>query len=320
MLLTTISNETVQVEPRDIAFLTSHNIVGVKRLTGPNDLFQLTDDSAQAVRDIIEPRLALPAPTKPWLRTEGDLFDLAAAFSRRQVFDFRVPGTTASHKVECVVMEPSDLAAFAAALGVPTTMETPPAPIAPERPHTRMTDRLARPAMQRLVFESEFPRDDKLDALVDEYYHRTEAYDRSVRTGPIGPDGAIPATHTERAQIAANALNVRRELIERAVQLGHTGQDFLVAMRRYDHRRLPSEWSRPIPDGAPLQERMPTKIDGARHRLMVAAIEVIAYQGVKAAGMWPVPGTDPVRHVAIGTAAELQQLVPGAGEKEGAPA
>lgn len=53
-------------------------------------------------------------------RTELELFNLAATFGRRDTLPFRVPGTTAEHQVECVIMEPSDVAMFASAIGVPS--------------------------------------------------------------------------------------------------------------------------------------------------------------------------------------------------------
>lgn len=53
-------------------------------------------------------------------RTELELFNLAATFGRRDSLPFRVPGTQAQHQVECVIMEPSDVAMFASAIGVPS--------------------------------------------------------------------------------------------------------------------------------------------------------------------------------------------------------
>jgi hypothetical protein len=53
-------------------------------------------------------------------RTELELFNLAATFGRRDSLPFRIPGTETRHLVECVVMEPSDVAMFASAIGVPS--------------------------------------------------------------------------------------------------------------------------------------------------------------------------------------------------------
>lgn len=83
--------------------------------------------------------------------TEQDLFDLAATFSRRQVMDFRIPGTDSTHKVECVVMESSDIAMFAAAIGArgaPGPREVFARP--PEEKRRRLADHL-EDARQRVL-------------------------------------------------------------------------------------------------------------------------------------------------------------------------
>lgn len=54
---------------------------------------------------------------------ERELFELAAKYGRKDKFDFRIPGTSKSHKVECVVMEASDVARFAAALASPAVSQ-----------------------------------------------------------------------------------------------------------------------------------------------------------------------------------------------------
>lgn len=119
MLLKTIDNETVEVDSRDITGVSTDGAVRVRTLVGDAGfhIFRLTVESAAEVRQMIAPQLAP--------RAEKELFDLAANFSRRQVMGFRVPGTTATHQVECVVMEPSDVAMFASAIGVPTVMAAP---------------------------------------------------------------------------------------------------------------------------------------------------------------------------------------------------
>lgn len=111
MLLHTTTNEALEVEPRDIEHVTASGAAVIKTLLGSGrNVVQLTDASAAEVRAAIA-----PAP-----RTEFDLFNLAAMFGRRDTLPFRVPGTNATHQVECVVMEPSDVAMFASAIGVPT--------------------------------------------------------------------------------------------------------------------------------------------------------------------------------------------------------
>lgn len=49
------------------------------------------------------------------LEAERAAFELAAKYGRKDTFDFRIPGTSKVHKVECVIMEPSDVASFVAA-------------------------------------------------------------------------------------------------------------------------------------------------------------------------------------------------------------
>ena len=61
---------------------------------------------------------------------------------------------------------------------------------------------------------------EKLQALVVEYHTRTEAYDRSVCTGPIRSDGIMPATVEERKLIGANARQIFNELSAEAIRQG----------------------------------------------------------------------------------------------------
>ena len=48
--------------------------------------------------------------------------------------------------------------------------------------------------------------------LAIEYYRRTEAYDRTVCTGPIRDGSILPGSHHELAVINRHAAAVRREL------------------------------------------------------------------------------------------------------------
>lgn len=77
------------------------------------------------------------------------------------------------------------------------------------------------------------PTPDPLHDLVEQYHERTEAYDRTVCTGPIGIDGIMPATPRELGLINRNARAVRSEIIREAVNLGFTEQQFNEAMRTY---------------------------------------------------------------------------------------
>lgn len=49
-------------------------------------------------------------------------------------------------------------------------------------------------------------------ALAVEYYRRTEAYDRTVCSGPIRDGSILPGSHHELAVINRRAAAVRREL------------------------------------------------------------------------------------------------------------
>lgn len=112
MLLKTAANDTVDVDPRDIVQVTATGVTVLRTLLGAGQhTLQLTEDSAAIAR---------AAMTRQAPRTELELFNLAAQFGRRDTLPFRIPGTNAEHKVECVIMEPSDLAMFASAIGVPS--------------------------------------------------------------------------------------------------------------------------------------------------------------------------------------------------------
>lgn len=72
-------------------------------------------------------------------------------------------------------------------------------------------------------------------ALIDlaaEYHRRTEEYDRTVCTGPMGRDGIMPATTKELFLINRNARDVWHELVKKAVEQGFSRDEF----RREVHR------------------------------------------------------------------------------------
>jgi len=98
------------------------------------------------------------------------------------------------------------------------------------------------PEQYRALLYGEFSieaKDRELMALAEEYDRRTELYDRTVCTGPIGPDGIMPRTHAELAAIGRHAHQVRRELVDRAVRAGFTEAQFKEAMM-HQARRGPS--------------------------------------------------------------------------------
>jgi hypothetical protein len=91
------------------------------------------------------------------------------------------------------------------------------------------------PAERRSVFECEFPPPDaRLFALARAYHERTEAYDRTVCTGPIGRDGIMPATPRERGLINRNAGIVMREILHEGQMLGFTLAELRHAIARYE--------------------------------------------------------------------------------------
>ena len=71
-----------------------------------------------------------------------------------------------------------------------------------------------------------------LVALAQSYYDRTEAYDRTVCTGPIGRDGILPSDHRELALINRNAAAVLRDVQQQAERNGYTRDQLKAAMQR----------------------------------------------------------------------------------------
>lgn len=95
----------------------------------------------------------------------------------------------------------------------------------------------------RALFQGEFSieaQDRMLVQLAAEYHQRTEAFDRTVCTGPMGHEGIMPANHRQRALINANAQRIRRELVDRAVQAGFTEAQFKEAMMHSIRRGAPA--------------------------------------------------------------------------------
>jgi hypothetical protein len=85
-------------------------------------------------------------------------------------------------------------------------------------------------------YQQEPPATSPLDDLAREYRDRTEGYDRTVCTGPVGPGGGVlPADPREAALIDRHAAAVRKELWRRAEALGVSREEFRRAMSRADH-------------------------------------------------------------------------------------
>ena len=71
---------------------------------------------------------------------------------------------------------------------------------------------------------------DVLRDLAREYHQRTEAYDRTVCTGPVTADGVMPVGPVELGLINSNARVVLRELQAKATSMGHTTRELQKAI------------------------------------------------------------------------------------------
>ena len=68
--------------------------------------------------------------------------------------------------------------------------------------------------------------------LAERYHLETEAYDRTVCTGPIRDGSILPATPHEAAQINRNVIRVRERIICEAAAHGINKQDMARAISR----------------------------------------------------------------------------------------
>lgn len=92
------------------------------------------------------------------------------------------------------------------------------------------------PDLFRYLYGEFKPTDAALVDLAAEYFLRTEQYDRTVCSGPIGRDGIMPANAHEHGAINRNARQVRRELIERAEEAGFSKKQFDSALIAQDRQ------------------------------------------------------------------------------------
>lgn len=76
------------------------------------------------------------------------------------------------------------------------------------------------------------PEERKLRELAQQYIERTEAYDRTVCTGPITRGEIMPASIQEGALINRNARKVHDELMQDVWALGFLERDFMREIRR----------------------------------------------------------------------------------------
>lgn len=79
------------------------------------------------------------------------------------------------------------------------------------------------------------PAPEFLWGLAREYQWRTEAFDRTVCTGPVGRDGVMPISARQLTLIARNAKKVLDDLRRRAEAEGYTFEALRMAMRSYNN-------------------------------------------------------------------------------------
>jgi hypothetical protein len=82
-------------------------------------------------------------------------------------------------------------------------------------------------------------RDQKLYELATRYHTETEAYDRTVCTGPVRDDSIMPATHLEMALINRNAITVRKRIAAEAERDGLTREELAQAISKW-HGQVPN--------------------------------------------------------------------------------
>ena len=86
------------------------------------------------------------------------------------------------------------------------------------------------------------PEEKRLRELAHEYHERTEAYDRTVCTGPIVRGGIMPATPEQHSRINIHARTVRDELGVEAARLGFTPKQWREAISNVAHE-MPNDQS-----------------------------------------------------------------------------
>lgn len=73
----------------------------------------------------------------------------------------------------------------------------------------------------------------KAAELAERYHRETEAYDRTVCTGPIREGSIIPNNSHEVALVNRNAIKVREQIMQEAAQHGISRQDMAHAISRH---------------------------------------------------------------------------------------
>lgn len=85
----------------------------------------------------------------------------------------------------------------------------------------------------------------RLRELAREYHERTEAYDRTICTGPIVRGGIMPATPEQHALINRHAGTVRDELGIEAARLGFSPKQWREAISKAAHEMPNDQAQRP---------------------------------------------------------------------------
>ena len=86
---------------------------------------------------------------------------------------------------------------------------------------------------QYLCYPKRSPKDMLTEELAARYHAETEAYDRSVCTGPTGRDGIMPACHSQYVLVNRNAIKVRRQIMDQAKREGISGSEMQRAISRF---------------------------------------------------------------------------------------
>lgn len=75
-------------------------------------------------------------------------------------------------------------------------------------------------------------QDLKCVELAERYHRETEAYDRTVCTGPVWRGSVMPANHRELALVNGNAARLRKQIMAEAATHGISAQDMARAIGR----------------------------------------------------------------------------------------
>ncbi len=84
-----------------------------------------------------------------------------------------------------------------------------------------------------LFGEFTFQESEQVYLLAQEYCEKTEAYDRTVCTGPMGVDGILPNNPREYLLINRFAIKLAREIYKRSVELGIPHEELRKAISNY---------------------------------------------------------------------------------------